>query len=893
MDDLIISVNIDETNQHHNLIIDTFLGTMKTFKDQHYSGQLRKVNVFSLTDADVSQKNYGELLTVLRRNENRQLAPYRHMIYEQNVIKIFSAVNEFTIYYHSQKSGMYRVLSFFEKPVDFIIERSQSDKKFAAHIDIQQKKESVSKEARLIALSKQIFLFDHNTVYPIRKIVDSTSLRLYVESINSIIRHAWKPPESQAKRYALPLEHKPAAPLSAEKTVNSRPVPVLYLQFDKKGLITANLRFRYDTMEVDYNSPDECVIFDHQKFYRDKKIEFDYVNILTQYNWKKSLKNTFIYQGQFIVEDINSLLEKEFIILSEKGAKVLANSVYSHHMNYGIDWFYLNTNIHIGDKAYSLAKILNLKNKQQQWIEIDNHIVFLPKELIDHKHILSVNNDNIAISKKNIGDALELAEALAIKKIDNIERITDFNNIEINIPTELLARLRAYQIDGVKWLLYLYQNHFGGCLADDMGLGKTIQVIAFLSDRKIKKNNQLSLIIVPKTLLFNWKNELEKFNPELTIEIYHGNARMLDLRQKNNSDIILTTYGTVLHDIDKLSCLSYNCLIMDEAQYIKNNNAKTYRAVSLLSSQIKIALTGTPIENNIGELWSLMNLLNPKIWGKKKDFINQYSIPQAIERLKIKIGPFVLRRTKKQVLQDLPKKIESIIYCDMDEEQSSLYNALLLNIKQEMDKIPGRFEIKTNAYILRGLLHLRQVCCHPKLLDAQYNINHCRTSAKFEVLQGIVNQLYYEGEKVVIFSQFTTMLKIIEKWLKQEQYQYFYLDGQTNNREVVISEFEESANGVLLISLNAGGVGINLTSASYAVIYDPWWNPATENQAADRLYRIGQKRNVTIYKLITANSIEEKVDELKKIKLVLFDQVLVGQDMMEELTIEDMKRFLM
>lgn len=897
MDDLILNVNIDETNQHHNLIVDTFLGNIKTFKNAKYSDKLRKTDVFSLKDEiSLSENDFNELITILQQSENRQLAENKHLIHEKNIIFLFSAVKKFAIYYSSRKSGMYRIFNFYDRPVILTIDKANKGKKFESYINYGQMYEVISIDARLINANKQIYLFDHNIVYSVQEIVNSTAVPLNVDFINFIIKKAGNPTQSELKNYKLRQTNKTPTQklkqIDAPAVHNISPVPVLYLHLEVMGTIAGDLKFRYGAMELDYTSFDEYIIFNNQKMYRDKKVELEYARILLKSQWEKSFKKLFTYQGQSIAEDVDVLLKAGFVVLSEKGTKVLASAAYSYHINYGIDWFELDANIHIDDITYSLAQAIKLRNKNQRWVEIDNHIIMLPKEILEHSNVLTVKNGKMAIPKKNIGDILELAEALSINKIDRIEKIKDFKNIDLGIQPALLSLLRTYQIEGVRWLLYLYQNRFGGCLADDMGLGKTIQVIAFLSDRMISKNGQPSLIIVPKTLLFNWKNELEKFNPELQVEFYHGQARKLNSGQNDSPDIILTTYGTVLHDVDQLSKLSYNCIVIDESQYIKNDKSKTYRAIRLLPSQIKIALTGTPIENNIGELWSLMNLLNPKVWGKKKDFVGKYSAPQKVNLLKAKLSPFVLRRTKKQVLRDLPDKTESVIYCDMDDEQQNLYNALLLQIQQEVDRLPGRFEMKSNAHILRGLLHLRQVCCHPKLLDAQYNVNGCKTSAKFEVLQNIVDNLYGKEEKIVIFSQFTAMLKIIEAWLKRKRYQYFYLDGQTRNREEVISNFEEAANGIMLISLKAGGVGINLTSASYAVIYDPWWNPAVENQAADRLYRIGQNRNVTVYKLITVHTIEEKVNELKKIKLDLSEQVLEGQDSVKNLTIEDWKRLL-
>ncbi|AGY74919.2 DEAD/DEAH box helicase [Clostridium autoethanogenum DSM 10061] len=310
---------------------------------------------------------------------------------------------------------------------------------------------------------------------------------------------------------------------------------------------------------------------------------------------------------------------------------------------------------------------------------------------------------------------------------------------------------------------------------------------------------------------------------------------------------------------------------------------------------MRFALSGTPFENNIGEVWAIMNILNNNILGKKSDFINEYknisNDTECIRRLKLRIKPYFLRRTKKEVLKMLPSKIVQNVYCDMTDEQRELYNAFFYKIKEELKRQPGRYEIKDNSIILKGLLNLRQICCHPKLIPRNYNINRCRESGKFDLFKMKIEEIVSAKNKVIVFSQFTSMLKIMEKWIKNKGYKYFYLDGTTKNRQGIVDEFESSDEGVFLISLKAGGTGLNLTSCQYVIIYDPWWNPAVEDQAEDRAYRIGQTKNVMVYKLMVSDSIEEKIQQLKDKKDKTGRDLFSNMGNVKEVSFEEMMSY--
>ena len=473
------------------------------------------------------------------------------------------------------------------------------------------------------------------------------------------------------------------------------------------------------------------------------------------------------------------------------------------------------------------------------------------------------------------------------KNISSYNKLLKYQDIELQVSDMLNQTLRDYQRIGVKWLLSLRKNGFGGCLADDMGLGKTLQIISYLSDKSLKGTG--ALIVVPKTLIENWNREFKKFASEITTYVYHGYRR--DFNEALKHQAVITTYGTLLNDIEEISKHKFDNLIIDEAQNIKNSRSKAYRAVRLVNATTRIIMTGTPLENNIREYWGLMKIVNPTHLSYKT-ITEGLSDKQVIEKIKRLTNPFILRRYKKDVLDDLPEKEEQIIYCSFDEAQRALYNKMLESIRYEVNRKADRYEMKSNSIVLNGLMYLQEICCHPRLIPKEYNKNRCCESAKFEQLLLMLDELYMSEHKVVVFSRFTRMLEIINKELTKKHFNVFYLDGSTENRQKVVDEFEKSRDGVFLISLKAGGVGLNLVSADTAIIYDPWWNPAVEKQAEDRIYRIGQKNKVTVFKLIVADTIEEKVQTLQETKKQLFDEVIEGHEVPHNIIMEDIRNLL-
>lgn len=659
--------------------------------------------------------------------------------------------------------------------------------------------------------------------------------------------------------------------------------PKAYIDLNSKNY-PLELVFDYDNFSIGFTSKERYLI--ENSTFRDFGFEENVIEYINFCGWEYKRVEGFRYSGKDIGQDISKLWSKGISVYTSTEKPVVYSDFSNVQISYDVDWFSIKGEVGLNDEVVDVSNLLNLKKKHQNWVEYNGKIVFLPSAL-NSKAILidKVNKKNI-IDKRCIVDAIDLAYEINGSCIENIDNFIEFDKVNYDIDTNIDNLLRQYQRIGVQWLISLQKNGFGGCLADDMGLGKTLQVIAFLSQKCMC--NSFNLIIVPKTLLVNWQREIKRFSPITSLYVYHGSER--DKTVIGNYKVIISTYRTLVNDIDLFKDYRFTNLIIDEAQYIKNSKSKAYRALKSINAAMKIILTGTPLENNIEEFLGLMRLINPSIMNSCKDTILYEK--NALERVRMITSPFVLRRLKKDVLKDLPDKQEQVLYVKMEIEQQKLYDRMLDSIRYEILRKNEKFEIKSNAIMLSGLLYLQEICCHPKLLNKEYNEEGCVKSAKLDLLMDLLKTLYSSDHKVVVFSRFTKMLKIIEKKLVCEHMNYFYLDGKTKNRMTIIDEFEYSKQGVFLISLKAGGTGINLTSADTAILYDPWWNPASEKQAEDRIYRIGQKKNVMIYRLIVEGTIEEKIQKLQYEKTELFSEILDDHDMPMPITIEILEQLI-
>ena len=654
----------------------------------------------------------------------------------------------------------------------------------------------------------------------------------------------------------------------------------MYIDFNGKECL-AVIKFEYGGIDVSVSDLSEMIEAEDKKMLRNKVFEEDIINFIRQLGFVYSVNGYYRLNNlDDFSEKVNFLFEKGIKVYSKNKKNVYPILSKNISISYDIDWFSVKV---MANTKHGFIDVSDKINLNSSYVEIDGETFLLPDILKTKK--LHKDIKGLKIQKNDYIDALYMASQTSEKKIININKFFSKNK-NIIIPDNIGKVLRSYQREGLIWLEQMYQSNLGACLADDMGLGKTVQAISLLRLHSDIKSKYPKLIIAPKSLIYNWKNEIEKFAPELCVVIYHGDKRKKLYNKININTVILSTFGTVLNDIETLRTFKFDIVIIDEIQYIKNNKSKTFKAISCLNRNMTVGLSGTPFENNIIELWSIMNILNREIFKDESKFIN-FSETEQFEKLNKMITPFILRREKKDVLKELPEKKEIVVKCDMEESQYQLYNSLRLKILSEIKRMPSRFEIKSSADILKGLLLLRQAACHPLLLSPEINSNNCNTSAKFELLKNKISSLVSAKEKVIVFSQFTSMLKITENWLIKEKIPYYYLDGKTNNRQDVINSFENSKCSVFLISLKAGGVGLNLTSCHYVIIYDPWWNPATEKQAADRVYRIGQYNDVFVYKLITNNTIEEKIQQLQQKKNVISDSIFKNLNNIGDLSIDE------
>ena len=578
----------------------------------------------------------------------------------------------------------------------------------------------------------------------------------------------------------------------------------------------------------------------------------------------------------------------------------------TNYVKSGIDWFDVDVDISFGDQQVSTMDWVKAIKQNQKYVKLDDGTLgLIPEGWVEKlKRIVQaaeVSSDGVRISKFKFNIIDELFdeiddEAILLELKEKKRKLLDFEyRKKYELSEKITADLRPYQKSGYQWLKTLNDVGWGGILADDMGLGKTLQIISLLTDVH-KSSEYPSLVVVPRSLIFNWCNELDKFSPELKYLVHYGSDRVVSQQEFSKYDIVITTYTLVANDIRELTEVQFNYIILDESQAIKNITSQRYRSVCLLKAKNKFCMTGTPIENNTFELFAQMNFVNPGMLGTQKGFKDLYATPidqngdeDAAKMLKKIINPFLLRRTKEVVAQDLPDKTETTIYCEMGKSQRKIYEEVKSQIRAD---IKGKVEKdginKSKMKILEGLLRLRQICNSPVLVKDDLHPSQ-RDSIKIET---IVEQLTTElkNHNALVFSQFTSMLGLIRKELDKRGIKYCYLDGSTRKRKEVVEEFNENEDiQIFLISLKAGNTGLNLVKADYVYIVDPWWNPAVETQAIDRTHRIGQDKNIFAYKLVCKNTIEEKILKLQaKKKKIASDIIATDENIMKTLNKDEL-----
>lgn len=586
---------------------------------------------------------------------------------------------------------------------------------------------------------------------------------------------------------------------------------------------------------------------------------------------------------------------------------------YSELDENGQDFFSYQLGILVDNKPVSIVPlVVDLINRMDyETLEYlpDNRLVKLPiaqgkvlqitlgrikpllRLLLQYARQVTKTNPDIPINRYQLLLMQEVEQAMAATAArwngtkglqTQLQQLTTFTTLPvIAIPEGLQTELRDYQQQGLNWLQCLRASQFGGVLADDMGLGKTVQTLAHLQAEKEQgRITKASLIVAPTSLVWNWYDEAKRFTPELRVLVFHGSDRHSD--NFDDYDLVISTYGLIQRD--KLRFLDYHFyyLILDEAQSIKNARTKTTQIVQQLRGTHRLCLTGTPLENHLGELWSLFHFLMPGLLGDAKQFRQFFRVPiekhadlEKRAQLVRRVSPFMLRRTKNQVARELPAKTEMTRMLQLTGTQRDLYEAIRMSMEKKVrEAIASQGFGKSHIVLLDALLKLRQVCCDPRLLSLPEASMAHGTSVKLNSLMELLDNLMEEGRHVLVFSQFTSMLKLIEAELIARKYKYLQLTGQTKNRQVVVRDFQDGKAPIFLISLKAGGTGLNLTRADTVIHYDPWWNPAVEDQATDRSHRIGQENPVFVYKLISTGTVEEAILGMQAKKRQLFEGIL-------------------
>lgn len=798
----------------------------------------------------------------------------------------------------------------------FHFRRNETETRYFPTIKYQNLRiEFMFKEAQIIS-NKPAWLLLNDVLYFFDQDIEGKKLQPFLNKRFIAIPKATE--ATYFEKFVAPLieKHHVYAEGFEIRTEQFEATPILKVLFVENGLSQIQLYFKYG----EYVFPLESA---HKVTVRLEKTGDDYIfhRIKRSADWEKKQLNLLLSLGlrkasslfsnlevveenenptyaaiNWVNEHIEILTASGFEIEQATGQKrfVFGASKIDLEVKEGNDWFDINAVVWFGKYQIPFLSLKqHILHKKREFLLPDGEVAIIPEKWFTQYgslFSLAEAGKTLKLKKHHIGLINDLAEdSLANVTLERkLQRLSDFEDIaDTQMPVNFKGSLRDYQKAGYNWFSFLREYNFGGCLADDMGLGKTIQTLAML--QKVKEDDALmvaqstSLIIMPTSLIYNWLTEAKKFTPKLKILAHTGTNRNKDVANFANYDIVITTYGVTRVDVDELKDFYFNYIILDESQNIKNPSSKSFKAVRSLKSRHRLILSGTPVENSVGDLWSQLTFLNPGLLGTQAFFNDEYV--QAIEKKKDEekarklqsiIKPFVLRRTKEQVAAELPPKTEQVIYCDMSEDQAAYYektkSAYRNDLLQSMDD--GTFAQK-QVQLLQGLTALRQLANHPVMIDGEY----LSDSGKFENVIHTLDNVLKGGHKVLVFSQFVKHLDIFKKHFEKEEIPFSYLDGATRNRGEIVADFQQNEElKVFLISIKAGGVGLNLTQADYVFILDPWWNPAVEQQAIDRTHRIGQDKKVFIYKFIAKDTVEEKILALQNRKKSLASSLITTEE---------------
>ncbi|TAJ09287.1 DEAD/DEAH box helicase [Marinilabiliaceae bacterium JC017] len=795
------------------------------------------------------------------------------------------------------------------------------------HLDLKLKiGEDIIKSTQLNRKQSGNFIYSfENTLYAVKNYNVGMLLSNYTEDIKmakahkeQLFQHVIKP---LSKNFDIEFNQGVYDVETVELDFNKK--QVFLTEKDEHLIISPQVEY-HQGVSVHLGTSGNVLVEEEEgiiEYKRNFELEEDFAEFIAalhpNFQSQNSDKNFYLHYTEFthdmwFYKFFDALQANDVEVYGLKELKSFKYSPYkgkiSTSVSSGQDWFEVDVKVSFGDNQVKLKDIRKAVLNNQKYIQLkDGSVGVLPNEwfhkLEKYFRHGEVRDDKLSVSKlrfsiidelfDNIDDAQIMQEIAGKRK--RLEAFTEIS--QTSIPEEIKADLRPYQKEGLNWLNFLDEMGWGGILADDMGLGKTLQVLTFIQ-HIIKKNKTTNLIIVPTTLLFNWENEINKFAPGLKALYHYGINRAKEPDVFSDYHLVFTTYGILLRDIEMLSQYQFNYVILDESQAIKNPASRRFKAANLLKANNRIAMSGTPIENSTFDLFAQMSFVNQGFLGGVTAFKDNFSnaidkdgdemIAAELQRL---INPFILRRTKEKVAGELPPKTEDVIYCEMDSAQRKVYDAYRNNYR---DQLLGKIEAdgmgKSKMMVLEALTRLRQICDSPVLLNDE-KISE-RESVKIkEIVQHITDKT--ANHKILIFSQFVKMLTLVKEELVKRNIEFEYLDGKstTTQREQSVKNFQENNDlRVFLISLKAGGTGLNLTAADYVYIIDPWWNPAVENQAIDRCYRIGQDKTVFAYRMICKNTVEEKILKLQnKKKKIAGDIVQTDENIMKTLEADDIR----
>ena len=837
---------------------------------------------------------------------------------EQNLLKILKDIGDKPLFLMS-KDGYpaEQKLTIAPNPTSilFHFRRNENETRYFPTLKYDgNRMEFMFKNAEVI-INKQAWLLLENTLYHFQEELEGKKLTPFLNKRFISI------PKNTEKKYfetfvtTLIEKHHVYAEGLDINTLKEQAKPLLQISTINEQQAGLEIYFKYG----DYSFPltvktpvSVRYVYDEQNdqhnFYRIKRSviwEQQKIDFLLSIGLKRTADNLYDFFTlgneqasnrisiiEWINENINDLIENGFEIIQHPNQQKyqVGKTTLSIEVDEKNDWFDIKAIVRFGDYEIPFAALRDHILRRIQEFELPNgQLAIIPQEWFsqyEHLFQFSEKKDGLRLGKTHIGILNDITENTQVSLKRKLTKLGDFDQIEeIPVPKNFKGSLRPYQKAGYNWFQFLQEYRFGGLLADDMGLGKTVQTLALLQHQKEQNPSEnharTSLLIVPTSLIFNWQKEAEKFVPELTLLLHSGANRSRDNLSFIHYDLIITTYGIARIDEEIFSSYYFNYIILDESQNIKNPRSKSFAAIKPIKGKQKLALSGTPIENSVADIWSQMHFVNPGLLGSytyfQKEFvqaIEKKKDEQKAQKLQAIIKPFVLRRTKSQVATELPPKSEQVFYCSMTEQQQEYYETVKSEYRNAI--MDGAFSGKDSQIaLLQGLTKLRQLANHPLMIDADYK----NGSGKFEAAIETIASILKEKNKVLIFSQFVKHLQIFKDYFIESNIKFAYLDGATTDRNAAVKSFKEQPDvQVFLISIKAGGVGLNLTEADYVFILDPWWNPAVELQAIDRSHRIGQKKNVFIYKFITKDSIEEKILALQQTKKSIATSLITTEE---------------